>query len=88
MDPAATAFHEESLSRWCRRETCAAAVVCVPLPENEALLFEGVDDPGHGGRANLLGGSKVAEGDGPSEDDDREGGETRSVETRALIFLA
>ena len=74
LDAAGSAFHEEFFA-WGRcQELGAATVVCVLLFEDETLLFEGVDDAGHGGWAHLLGGGQVAEGDGAAEDDNGEGG--------------
>lgn len=85
---AGATFHQELLSGWSCGEEGAAAVVCILFLENEALFFESVDDPGHGGRANLFGGGKIAQGYRASEDDDGEGGQARGVEARAFIFLA
>jgi len=85
---AGTTFQQELLSGWRCGEEGAAAVVCILFLENEALFFEGVDDPGHRGRANLFGGGQIAEGYRAPEDDDGEGGQAWGVETRAFIFLA
>lgn len=65
-----------------------AAIVGVLFFEDEALLFEGVDDPRHGGRTNLLGGGEVAQGDGACEDDDGESGQARSIEAAAFVLSA
>lgn len=87
-DPTCAAFHQELLSGRCRGEQGAAAVVCVLLLCDEALLFEGVDDSRHGGRADLLGGGEIAQGDGASEDDDGQGGQPWGVEAGAFVFFA
>jgi hypothetical protein len=46
----------------------------------EAFGLKGVNDAGHGGRANLLRVSELAKGDGPCENDYGESGEARGIE--------
>ena len=87
-DPALTALHEQLSAGGRCGEESAAEVDCIWLLDDETLLLEGVDDAGHGGRANLLGACEIAQGDGTGEDDDGEGGEARGVEAGGIVFAA
>ena len=82
------AFHQELFSAWRCREKGAPTVVGVLLFSDETFFCEGIDDAGHSGWADLLSRGEVAQGDGPSEDDDGKGREAWGVEAAALILFA
>jgi len=88
IDPAFSAFHQESFSSRSSGETDTAAVGLVAPPGYEHLSFKGVDDARHGWWPHLFGGGEVAEAEWSAEDDDGERGEAWGVEAAAFVFAA
>ena len=82
------AFHQKLLPGRGGGEECTAAVVFVLFSCDQPLFFEGVNDARHRWRANLLGSGEIAEGDGASEDNDREGREAGGVKAAAFVFFS
>jgi catechol 2,3-dioxygenase-like lactoylglutathione lyase family enzyme len=69
-------------------ETLAPRVLGVGLATHEPVPFEPGDEARDGGRTDLLGGSELARGAGPAEDEHREGREARSGEAGGGVLGA
>jgi hypothetical protein len=85
-DAALATFDQELFACRCGGEVRAAGIARILRPGDQALFFEGTDNSGHGWRAHLFGGGKVAKGNRPSENYDRERGKAWRVEAAALIL--
>lgn len=86
---AALAAGQEEFAACGRGGNAGASLVTgVRLPGGEAELDKGVNDAGHGGRADLLRAGQVAKGNRAAEDDHRKRGEPRSVQAAGVVFAA
>ena len=85
---AVAALDHELPALECRGEMNEAGVFFIFGFRDEGLLFQGVNDARHGGRADLFCFGQVAECDGAAEDDDRERGEAGGIEAACIVGSA
>jgi hypothetical protein len=87
-DAATTRLEEQALAFHSRGEVDGAPITRAGVLCDECFCFEGVDDAGHGRRADLLRIGEAAEGDGTGKDDDGKSRETGGIEAGGRIGLA
>lgn len=87
-DAATARLEEQALAFHGGREVDGAAIARAGGLCDERFRFEGVDDAGHGRRADLLRIGETAEGDGAAKDDDGESREPGGIEAGGRIGLA
>lgn len=82
------ALQQQFAARGCCSDERVAAVCSALGPGDKGLLRERIDNPGHCGRTNLLGGGEIAQRQRTCEDDDGQGRQARRVEAAAGVFAA
>jgi hypothetical protein len=80
LDATVAGKEEEAFAPGGRSDVNDATVGGAGVFCDEVFGLKGVNNAGHGGRANLLRVSELAEGDGPCENDDGESRETGGIE--------
>lgn len=82
-----TRAQQQPLAFEGRGDADGAAVRGIGAFDNQALLLKGMHDARHGGRTDLFGVGKLAEGERTGEDDYGERGEARGVEGARTVCL-